>query len=421
MTYHNHQTKCLADLRREVLDNIDDLVAFVVSPAGQGLQEHKYTLHQKVNGRESSYQVASNKELAEAPNFVLPSTGQHSRNAHLAWEDLHSSQASEPETATSSDGIAQINQSRDDGKAIFKPLLALTDDCSGFHVAPGGPFLARSEAVDYNARQAHQGMRNFMQIHHEGNPPAFQYESEAHYRYVFHSESKANVLMFGSKLQAQTNPWETTYGQSHFQQPNNMHSTNFAYPQSGRQTPAPSFHKPLQPQQRMTHQHVLNAPIPAYNSHIPYYYLGNNMYTANGIHIPNDRLVRPPATSRRAPMFAQTGAWQANNINPYSPSPQPDRNHFGTPTPRLRDTRRLTYIEGSDDMFPQASTGSGGSVRLQVLSRSQPPQFDLVSSDNNIPFAESARASRPAEWGVLKLGNVSQTHKTRKNRLLDRD
>lgn len=46
---HGHQAKRLGDLRREVLENIDDLVAFVISPAGQCLHEGYSTLRPTIN------------------------------------------------------------------------------------------------------------------------------------------------------------------------------------------------------------------------------------------------------------------------------------------------------------------------------------------------------------------------------------
>ena len=46
---HGGQVKRLSDLRREVLENIDDLVAFVVSPAGQWLRNRDSGPHHTMN------------------------------------------------------------------------------------------------------------------------------------------------------------------------------------------------------------------------------------------------------------------------------------------------------------------------------------------------------------------------------------
>ena len=180
---------------------------------------------------------------------------------------------------------------------------------------------------------------------------------------------------------------------------------------SGRQTPTPSCDNTAQAQQLLAYQQMQHMPmkiLPAYYGPQSTYALPTNTtYGPNSIYIPNDRFVRPPATSRLAPLFAQSGAWQANSVSTATPKPE-IQSHFSTPVPRARDTRRLTYVEGSDDMYPQSSLGKGGSVRYQILSRPQPPNYSLVTDDENIPFAESARAARPAEWGVMKLGNVSK-------------
>ena len=66
----------------------------------------------------------------------------------------------------------------------------------------------------------------------------------------------------------------------------------------------------------------------------------------------------------------------------------------------------LPYRPGSDDMYPHA-TAEGSSVQLQQLERHGGPNYDTASKPENIPFVESARQAKPAEWGVLKIGNVS--------------
>lgn len=57
-------------------------------------------------------------------------------------------------------------------------------------------------------------------------------------------------------------------------------------------------------------------------------------------------------------------------------------------------------------MFPHAF--GGASVRFQNLTREIPPSLDTVTSEENIPFVETARSTKAAEWGVLKIGNVSE-------------
>ena len=57
-------------------------------------------------------------------------------------------------------------------------------------------------------------------------------------------------------------------------------------------------------------------------------------------------------------------------------------------------------------MFPHAF--GGASVRFQNLTREVPPSLDTISAEENLPFVETAKSTKPAEWGVLKVGNVSK-------------
>lgn len=135
-------------------------------------------------------------------------------------------------------------------------------------------------------------------------------------------------------------------------------------------------------------------------------------YGPNGIWVPNDRFVRPPAANRMAPLYAHSNAWPAT-ANPMRPSPMVPQhpewhNRFGTFSPGIApDNRKLAYVEGSDDMYPQPPLGGGASVRYQNLTRHQPPSFNATTNEANVPFVETARAAKPAQWGVMKIDNVS--------------
>ncbi len=67
----------------------------------------------------------------------------------------------------------------------------------------------------------------------------------------------------------------------------------------------------------------------------------------------------------------------------------------------------LPYRPGSDDMFP--TTIGGASVRLQELTRNGQPSLAMAMSREIVPFAETAKNTKPAGWGVVKIGNVSKT------------
>ena len=129
--------------------------------------------------------------------------------------------------------------------------------------------------------------------------------------------------------------------------------------------------------------------------------------------LPNNRsYARPPATNRIAPLYAQTTAFQPPAVAQIRqlPGALPQisewQNRFGPQTTVKPDLPSLPYRAGSDAMYPHAF--GGASVRFQNLTRDFPPRLDTVSAEENVPFVETARLTKPAEWGVLKIGNVSR-------------
>ena len=57
-------------------------------------------------------------------------------------------------------------------------------------------------------------------------------------------------------------------------------------------------------------------------------------------------------------------------------------------------------------MYPHP-TGAA-SVRFQRLTRNNSPSLDMLTDEENVPLTETARQTKPAEWGVMKIGNVSK-------------
>ncbi len=82
-------------------------------------------------------------------------------------------------------------------------------------------------------------------------------------------------------------------------------------------------------------------------------------------------------------------------------------NRFGRPGSVQPSLPMLPYRPGSDDMFPQTAV-EGASVKLQELTRNGPPSLAMATSREIAPFAETARNTKSAEWGVVKIGNVSK-------------
>ena len=127
--------------------------------------------------------------------------------------------------------------------------------------------------------------------------------------------------------------------------------------------------------------------------------------------MPCGRDVRPPAPGRVARMstlnetfgtptsiqgralpttLTRNTEWQ----NRYSPQPMV-----------IPDLPTLPYRVGSDSMFPRPA--GAASVRFQRLTQNHPPSLHDVVLQENLPFCENAKLSKPAEWGVIKIGNVS--------------
>ena len=87
-------------------------------------------------------------------------------------------------------------------------------------------------------------------------------------------------------------------------------------------------------------------------------------------------------------------------------------NRFGRPGSVQPSLPTLPYRPGSDDMFPQTAV-EGASVRLQELTRNGQPSLAMALSREIAPFAETARNTKPAGWGVVKIGNVSKGSRRR--------
>lgn len=122
--------------------------------------------------------------------------------------------------------------------------------------------------------------------------------------------------------------------------------------------------------------------------------------------------VAPFAPGAMRPMQQYGPQWPQMPARVYAPS-----SRTSSPMPRAQsrggrnvvsDVRVLPYRPGSDDMYPR-QTVEGSSVRLQELQR-EGPSYNFATHPENLPFIETARHSRPAEWGVLKIGNVSKRH-----------
>ena len=148
--------------------------------------------------------------------------------------------------------------------------------------------------------------------------------------------------------------------------------------------------------------------------------------------MPSGREVRPPAPGRVARMSTLTEAFgtptsiQGRTLPTSLTRNTEWRNRYSPQPMVIPDLPMLPYRVGSDGkssfnisstninklilrivMYPRA-TGAA-SVRFQRLTQNHPPSLQDVALEGNLPFTENAKLSKPAEWGVVKIGNVSTT------------
>ena len=122
-------------------------------------------------------------------------------------------------------------------------------------------------------------------------------------------------------------------------------------------------------------------------------------------------IIRPAAGARVAPLFAEKFAPQDPMSAQTRELPSAIiqntewQNRYGPQPAVVPDVPVLPYRPGSDTMYPR-STGTA-SVRFQNLTRDDPTSRHVATAEENVPFAENARNSRPGKWGVVKVGNVS--------------
>lgn len=83
------------------------------------------------------------------------------------------------------------------------------------------------------------------------------------------------------------------------------------------------------------------------------------------------------------------------------------QSRFSIPQDMVKpDLPILHYRDGSDDMRPHYTKGVP-TVAYQNLVRNLGPNYEALRAAEHLPFTEIARDTKPVEWGVLKIGNVS--------------
>ncbi|KAL8824874.1 MAG: hypothetical protein Q9191_004766, partial [Dirinaria sp. TL-2023a] len=119
------------------------------------------------------------------------------------------------------------------------------------------------------------------------------------------------------------------------------------------------------------------------------------------------------STTRRAllPPTFNVSLW-AQEHRPPTPAGQPSWSNSGKrgtrsgpednadPTP---DLAPMPYRAGTDPVRPEGETGP--SEELKAITSKGDSSFETVTDPENIVFSETARESKPARWGVVRIGN----------------
>lgn len=122
-----------------------------------------------------------------------------------------------------------------------------------------------------------------------------------------------------------------------------------------------------------------------------------------------------PAQPSRLPTESKSAQLQLpmNHPAPIGPSASVPIAHnpewgirYSSPTTITPGVPSLPYYPGSDITKPKVMGGS--IINYHDLTRHGKPSYTIAVNKAICPFVESAKESKPAPWGVIKIGNVSQ-------------
>ena len=454
-------------LRAKILSSIEDLILYLMSPVGEGLLQGKDTSHDASS--KYALQQQHTKSADQETNFELPlddskclrklpesiilrdkeavSAGNHNRRMWSGLPSVLNIPGQVHDMARPNKRLEDMGQVLDEAKAKNEDdppgpahrLTHISHDAAqnmnqtGMQVGPSPTPSSREDDQIFSSlerlkltqvdREPSASMENGM--HKRTNQQNSDEQRQNRTDPVVNQfDASTNGVIHSPFRSPENAPWSSIYNSSHstsFQSPQHLQHVSHLAPQFFPQAYASHMtqaqlqylafqqiqqggHRPNNFSFYQTNQQQLQ---PVFQ---PSPQLSGGTYGPNGVWIPNDRYVRPPATNRIAPLFAQSGAWQTNQPRQTPGVVQhPEwQNRFASPASAVScDNRKLAYLEGSDEMYPQPPLGGGASVRFQSLTRNQPPGLDVVTDEKNVPFLETARASKPAQWGVMKIGNVS--------------
>ena len=370
----------LGTLREQVLRDIEDLVKFILSPVGEGIRsETSARTPITANKLTFSEQLAA-VESRDSNHTQLQSLGGGSSTIDMPIDQRRNANVLPTTTGDGAQRKIRANLLRNVGQTqsrLHETIAASNPHSLGQQGSTGfghngimpsvppqglyaeaeiGPTRAPHFAYGEPPQQHFGGYSGPLLVGPGGYPSQTQYPQG--FRYQQPSYPAPQLMGYG-------NIWQQAYGQP-----------TTAYPTYGQQNMAGRLE-------------YVTPPLP---SNRPY--------------------ARPPASNRIAPLYAQTTSFQPPTVAHARQLPgafqqiSEWQNRFGPQSTVKPDLPSLPYRAGSDAMFPH--TFGGASVRFQNITRDIPPSLETVSAEENVPFVETARSTKPAEWGVLKIGNVSE-------------
>ena len=369
----------LGALRQQILRDIEDLVKFILSPIGEGIRSETSARTPTTANELAFSEHLAAVESRNSNRTQLQSSGGGSSTFDMPIDQRRNANLL-PTTRDGAQRKTRVNLLRNIGQTqsqLHETIAASNPHSMGQHATTGfgnsgivpsvppqslyaeaetGPTGAPHFAYSGPPQQHFGGYPGPLLLGPGGYPSQMQYPQG--FRYQPSSYHAPQLIGYG-------NIWQQAYGQP-----------TTVYPTYGQQNVAGRLE-------------YVTPPLP---SNRPY--------------------ARPPATNRIAPLYAQTAAFQPPTVGQARPLPAPFQQisdwqyRFGPQSTVKPALPTLPYRAGSDAMFPH--TFGGASVRFQNITREVPPSLETVSAEENIPFVETARSTKPAEWGVLKIGNVSE-------------
>lgn len=418
-------------LRESILRDINDLVDYIFSPAGEATRENLKT--------RISYRPVSPLRSVDSPNAVgvseyLP---RQPFAEQLAAIKLHKSKRDQSQTQESLTADSPIDQ-----RHQVKSEQSLEDANS--RVAIDEPEVIREEVATMEKAHVNRLRGDAYQSKYHVVAPTITAVATAA------ATSTATTIpapilpkmndpnMIGSVRASQLHPSDTEGGQPGLQQflfgaapqylPFGVYPGS-VYPNSPLASQLPHVGQIQQPWLFQSPSGTFHQPNYSMLQSMPYGYPGQTSYPQynpgnQGFQqfplsqqgyipppMPSGREVRPPAPGRAARMSTLTEAFgtptsiQGRTLPTSLTRNTEWRNRYSPQPTVIPDLPMLSYRVGSDTMYPRA-TGAA-SVRFQRLTHSHPPSLHDVTLEDNLPFTENAKLSKPAEWGVMKIGNVS--------------